>query len=42
MLIKPILNEVAKELAMINGLRVIAIDAEDIIDSKNIKGEFKV
>jgi len=40
MLIKPILNEVAKELGMINGLRVIAIDAEDIIESANIKGEY--
>ena len=31
--IRPLLNEIIKELSMINGLKVIAIDAEDIIDS---------
>ena len=40
-LIKPILNEVIKELCMINGLRIIAVDSEDIIDEKNVtKGEY--
>ncbi len=42
MIIKPLLNEVLKELNMINGLRVVAIDSEDIIDQAAVsKGEYE-
>ena len=40
--LKPILNEVTKELNMINGLRLVAVDSEDIIDQASVsKGEYE-
>ena len=42
LIVRPLLNEMLKELAMINGLRIIAVDQEELIDAENIpNGEYE-
>ena len=37
MTVKPLLNEICKEISMINNIKYLAIDAEEIIDKENLK-----
>lgn len=34
--LKPLLNEIGKEISMVNGIKLLAIDAEEIIESNKI------
>lgn len=36
MTLKPLLNEIGKEISMVNGIKLLAIDAEEIIESNKI------